>query len=177
MSRDPLGILDFILILALSPCLPTRSGRYNQIEDNNNKKDKYEFLPFPPVFFAFFPFFLSFSSSTSIAASMVALSRSVVSVLLHLLAGSSALDCSLLWLVDLDLGAAVTTPALWLRARWSLEILDKGTGGGEGGEGDMVVVEGQDALTWHVGFKVLVAKNIYQLKIEPRQSLDSVSVK
>ena len=41
----------------------------------------------------------------------------------------------------------------------------------------MVVVEGQDALTWHVGFRVLVAKNIYQLKIEPRQRLDSVSVK
>ena len=81
-------------------------------------------------------------------------SRSVVSVLLCLLADSLALDCNLLWLVDLDLRAAVTTLALWLRARWSLAVLDKGTGGGEEGEGDIMVVEGQETLIWHAGLRV-----------------------
>jgi len=92
---------------------------------------------------------------------MVVSSRSVVSVLLRLLADSSALDCTLFRLVDLEFGAVVTTPALRLAARWSLAILDKGTGGGEGGGEDMMVVEDQDALTWHVGLRVT-----NQLKIE-----------
>ena len=85
---------------------------------------------------------------------MVVSSRSVVSVLLHLLADSSALDCCLFWLVDFDFGAAGTSPALRLAARWSRAALDKGTGAGGGeGEGDMVV-ESQDALMWHVGHRV-----------------------
>jgi hypothetical protein len=61
---------------------------------------------------------------------------------------------SLFRLVDLEVGAVVTTPALQLAAHWSLAILDKGTGGGEGGEEDMMVVEGQDVLTWHIGLRV-----------------------
>jgi hypothetical protein len=75
--------------------------------------------------------------------------------LLRLLVDSSALDCCLFRLVDFDFGAAGTSPALRLAARWSQADLDKGTGAGGGeGEGDMVVVKGQDALTWHVGLRV-----------------------
>ena len=76
---------------------------------------------------------------------------SVLSILLRLLADSSALDCSLFRLVDLEFGAIVVTPALRFAARWALATLDEGTGGGEG---DMMVVEDQDALTWHIGLRV-----------------------